>query len=243
MICQKCSFILSGSEDFCPHCGTPCKTQNTPVNTQAVEDSEQIPIPSVKGVPKTTIFDTDEVYSHSPKQVKTDPPKKKGSKAATGMFLMLFLVLLCIGAVVAMDYLGIVPAISFDKISGISEIETTTQPDSLLSDTQISQTDGSESEESSTENVFSNSTGLVYPEINYKPTIAYISAQNGTSLKKGPMESFAQICVLPYDNEVQVIGGSSYNDSWVYVYAVNSDCYGWVDAAYLSVEGAEQSTE
>ncbi len=237
MICQKCSFILSGSEDFCPHCGTPCKSKNNVTQSEVVvteqqsEEAPQIPIPKVRSNSHSAIFDTDEIYSHSEKE-KGKPQKKSKNSSKTGisMFLMLFFVMLCIGAVVAMDYLGIVPAISFDR-KETTDISSTTE-----STTDEGQAEPFENEDKDSEKVFSDTTGLVYPDINYKPSAAFVSAQNGASLKKGPYENFAQICVLPYDSEVQVIGASSSNDIWVYVYSVNEDCYGWISASFLSTE-------
>lgn len=234
MICQKCSFILSGSEDFCPHCGTPCKNKSTVTQPEVVvtehpnEEAPQIPIPKVRGNSHSAIFDTDEIYSHSEKKSEKQQKKSKnGSKTGISMFLMLFFVLLCIGAVVAMDYLGIVPAISFDR-KETTDISQTTE-----STTDEDQTKTLENE---TEKVFSDSAGLVYPDINYKPSAAFIGAQNGASLKKGPYENFAQICILPYDSEVQVIGASNSNDIWVYIYSAEKDCYGWVSASFLSTQ-------
>lgn len=230
MICQNCSYILSGSEDFCPHCGTACKKHTVPPNRQ--EQEAEIPIPQIKTPPKTSIFETGEVYSHSQeKQVKQEP-KKSSSKAASGMFLMLFLVVLCIGAVIAMDYLGIVPAVSFGKIM---------RPDA----TTVSQEDITSSQDTDGSDEFSDTKGIVYPEINYKPSSIYINSQNGAAMKKGPNENFAQICILPYAEELQVLGTSSAHSQWVYVYAVDYDLYGWVNAGYVSerAEAEEISNE
>lgn len=237
MICQKCSFILSGSEDFCPHCGTPCKNKSTVTQPEVVvteqqsEEAPQIPIPKVRSNSHSAIFDTDDIYSHSAKEKeKSQKKSKSNSKTGISMFLMLFFVLLCIGAVVAMDYLGIVPAISFDR-KETTEITETTE-----NTADEGTTEPLENKTDETEKVFSDTAGLVYPDINYKPSAAFVSAQNGASLKKGPYENFAQICILPYDSEVQVIGASSSNDIWVYVYAVSEDCYGWISASFLSTE-------
>ena len=223
MTCKRCSYILYGSENYCPHCGEVCRPDEKP---QPIQESEPHPIfISQKSAfedisSRNRIFDpeppSEELSGESRKNVKT---KEKGSSKGIIAFLSVLCVLLLSGAVyTAMNYFDIVPAVA----DFLSQRDTTTE---------VSET---------TESEFASSLGVILPQINYAPVNCIVSSSKSISLRKGPSESYGQISLIPSGNEVQVIGGSAENESWVYVYVHSEDLYGWVSASFISGSTASE---
>ena len=71
MLCKNCNNNLTGSEDYCPYCGTPQKFPDLKVTPSENKDTDKTsPAPS-----ESSIFHSEPVYIYA------DPPQeKKGPK-------------------------------------------------------------------------------------------------------------------------------------------------------------------
>lgn len=218
MICRNCSFTLSGDEDYCPHCGVPLKlnpeSESKDVKKHNTSDEE---LPDLRAGSKNTIFDSEPVYIYSAPEAageKDKPSKKKASGVAIAFISLFAITVFGVGAFVAAEYLGIVPALSFD-----AEKQT-----SAAANTEITiYTD-----------IYSELDGIIAPDISYKPSLSFVSSKTGLSLRKGPADHFAQIDILPHGKQVQIIGGSIVHPERVYAYVPDSDLYGWLCSSYLT---------
>lgn len=215
MICEKCSYILTGSESYCPSCGTPClKTDEPDKNEEASS------IFKGKHAEITTgIFDDD----FPPVTEKKD--EKKKSKSSAAFVTVLILVVVAAAGIVVADYFNISPAISvlFEKIN--SQQQTTTSDTTAPSQ-------------------YSSASGTVTPSITYETVIAYIYSIEGLTLRKGPEDVYAGIGTFGDGTLVHIIGAMEENDSWVYVYIPEEDAYGWLNSSFLTQsEPTEEFTE
>ncbi len=218
MLCRNCNYILSGTEDFCPHCGQATKTQETEIT----EENESIPLKAKRplGTDKgSSIFDIE------PAENEEETPKKsKGkNKAAVTLVSMMVFILIIIAVFTAAEYFDLAPAIS----SFISKQVTTTD--------ETKDTPTTEGELEGTE-------GMLPPEINYKPVTCTVTSQKPLPLRKGPGDTYAPICTVPYGTRLQITGGCNENNIWVYVYIPSEDAYGWLSASFLASETSLEST-
>ena len=219
MLCKNCNNNLTGTEDYCPYCGTPQKFPDLKITP--VEDSDKDKIPQ----PKTTenpIFQSEPVYIYS------EPPKEKKdpkTKIALSLVSVFLLTLLVLGSFSLAQYFNLTPAFS-------SLFSTLPNDDS---DTPTLET--------TTEGEFDSTLGLVSPDISFKSTLCTVTSEN-LALRKGPDNAFAQIDTLTNSTSLQVIGKSLQNNLWVYVYVPSLDLYGWVSGSYISESSAlkESST-
>lgn len=215
MNCRNCNFELSGSEDYCPRCGVPLK-----LNEDETKESADIPpekeLPDLKPGAKSTIFDSEPIYIYSSQEAPQKPQKKeKKASGITTAFIVLFV--LCVfgaGAFVAAEYLGIVPAVSFDFRGSTTEYQSTGSTQYPVS--------------------YNDSDGIVPPDVSYKPSLCFVCTQSGLSLRKGPDDTYAQTDLLSHGVQVQIIGGSITNKDRVYVYVPDSDSYGWLCSSFLT---------
>ena len=227
MLCQNCSYILSGKENFCPNCGSMPYGQIKETESKATEVKKEQPVITPEAYPPYTpakpcvppakasdIFaDTLEITADE----KSDMPKNPAGK----IFILLFLT--CTLAVTAFglaDYFGITKTVS-------GFVQT------------LSQKEGTEKESSPA--VFDHKSSVEEPEINYSMTTAYILSGGGLALRKGPSNSYAPLHTLQDRTKVQIFGGSLANPGWVYVYCPEKECYGWLDGRYLSPEGVTET--
>ncbi len=211
MTCKRCSYILYGSENYCPHCGE----RRLPEPSEAKEEQKEPPIFKTQETysdlnTKSRIFEPEPPAEEEPERAKTKPEKEKKprGKIAATFFVFSLTFLLAFGIGFAADYFDIIPAVS-----------------SLLSPET---TAGGEERE------FSAFLGTIEPELNFTPSARTVSSPKGLALRKGPSDAFAQIEQLKSGSEVEVIGGSIITEDWVYVYTSSEDLYGWVKAAYIS---------
>ena len=243
MLCQNCSYILSGKENFCPNCGTmpygqikKTEKKETEVKKESTRAAVEItpesyppykPLAPVTRTAKSTdIFgETEEVHSVREKAAdeKASEVKAADVKNPVGkIFILLFIT--CTLAVTAFglaDYFGVT-----QTVSGF--VQTLSQKDAAK-------------EEPVTES-FSHEMSIVEPEINYSMTTAYILSGYGLTLRKGPSNSYAPIHSLTDLTKVQIFGGSIANRSWVYVYCPEKECYGWLDGSFLTSESMGEAT-
>lgn len=219
MTCKRCSYILYGSENYCPHCGEKCKEDEPAQNRGPENEPKPIFISRETGfedaASKNRIFQPETAFdevSELPKE--TVRKKEKGFGRAVTVILSVFcVVLFCAAVFMAADYFGIVPAVA----ELISPKETTSES---ITDTLLGE--------------FASSFGTVSPQINYAPVNCVVSSANSISLRKGPSDSYGQISSLVSGSEVQVIGGSAQSQNWVYVYVIKEDLYGWLSASFIS---------
>ena len=224
MICRNCNHILTGDEDYCPHCGVPLKLNTEDDSRDVKDDTDTQEMPEVRPDSKNTIFDTEPIYVYSTdeegQRKSKKKPKKKVSGVAVTFLVVFFFTVLSVGVFVAAEYLGIVPAISLDlkkETTGLINTNTT---------------------EYVTAGSYSDSDGIVSPDISYKPSLCFVSAEKGLSLRKGSDDRYAQIHILPHGKQVQVIGGSITKEDWVYVYVPDDDLYGWLCSSFLTSKQA-----
>ena len=221
MTCKKCSFILYGSENYCPHCGEKCTAEESP-NVQKAE-SEPKPIfisRDISGeeiISRNRIFGPEDGFEETSVPSRNKPRKKEksSSRALTAFLSVVCLILFCTAVFTVADRFDIVPAVA--DFFG----QATTAADTVFD---------------TTENRFSSASGTVSPQINYAPVNCTVSSAGSISLRKGPSESYGQIAALPSGSTVQVIGGSAESQNWVYVYVAEEDLYGWLSASFISEE-------
>lgn len=211
MFCKKCSYILSGSESYCPSCGTPC---------EKVFDEKEAESPaSIFGTGQVKSQGGTEIFEDNMPYVKENKKEKK-SKSGVAFAAVLILATVAAAAIVAADYLDISPAIStiFEKVSSAVDKDSTT--------TTVSE--------------YSSSAGTVTPSVVYDTTVAYNAKSDGQALRKGPDETYAEIQNVPYSTLVHILGASDSQALWVYVYIPEDDVYGWLMSSYLSDERPEE---
>ena len=218
MTCKKCSYILYGSENFCPHCGEKCQNEETPTDHKTEDEPKPIFISRDTSyediMTKGSIFQPDEPsesFSAARKE-KTRKKEKASSRPLLALLSTLCVLFFCTAVFTAADYFDIVPAVA----DFFNQRETTTEV--LIT----------------TESHFSSSSGTITPQINYAPVNCTVSSAKSISLRKGPSEAYGQISSLPSGSEVQVIGGSAENENWVYVYVASEDLYGWISSSFIS---------
>ena len=215
MTCKKCSYILYGSENFCPHCGEKCR-QEEPSAEATNEEPKPIFISRDTSyediMTKGRIFQPEETFESvsTPRKEKPRKKEKTFSKGLTAFLSILCVLLFCTAVFTTADYFGIVPAV-------VDFLELTETTEAL-----------------STESNFGITTGTVMPQINYAPVNCTVSSAKSISLRKGPSEAYGQISALKSGSEIQVTGGSAENENWVYVYVISEDIYGWVSASFIS---------
>ena len=214
MTCKNCNNTLSGTEDYCPFCGTPQKFSDLKITNTEKDENE---IPAKTKVSESPIFQSEPVYIYA------EPPKaKKDHKTSLATILVsaFLLCLLGIGIHSAAKYFNLTPA--FSSLLSTLPTEDTSSP--IF--------------ESTTEGEFNNSLGLIAPDISLKSTLCVVTSEKGLSLRKGPDNAFAQIDTISNGTILQVIGKSLHNDLWVYVYVSSSDIYGWVSGSYITESSA-----
>ena len=230
MTCKKCSYILYGSENYCPNCGEKCKETEIAANQSSEPEPKPIFISRNQAfedvASKNRIFEAETAFEgSSPVSEERTHKKKRSLSGALTAFLSVICVLLFGTALfMAADYFGFLP------VSDIISTEKLT----------------SEGPSDTLKGEFASTFGTVSPNINYSPISCIVSSANSISLRKGPSDSYGQIFSLPSGCEVQVTGGSAENDSWVYVYVTKEDLYGWLNASFISgqlPEAEEKSTE
>lgn len=211
MFCKKCSYILSGSESYCPSCGTPC---------EKVFDEKEAESPaSIFGTGQMKSQSGAEIFEDNITYVKENQQKKK-SKSGVAFVSVLILVAVLAAAIVAADYFNISPAIStiFEKVSSAADNDGTT--------TAVAEYD--------------SSAGTVTPSVVYNTVVAYNAKNDGQALRKGPDETYAEIQTLPNNSTVHILGAADSQALWVYVYVPDEDVYGWLMSSYLSNEKNEE---
>lgn len=218
MLCRNCNYILSGTEDFCPHCGQATKTQEaeTTQENEGISLNSANPHTANKG---SSIFDIESAENED-----EAPKKSKGkNKAAVTLVSMLVFILIVIALFTAADYFDLAPAIS----SFISKQVTATDEtkDTLTTQGELNGTEG-----------------MLPPQINYKPITCTVTSQKPLPLRKGPGDTYAPIGTVPYGTRLQITGGCNENDIWVYVYIPSEDAYGWLSASFLASEASLEST-
>ena len=212
MNCHNCKSPLRGDEDFCPRCGVPQKFTDT---DSSPADKQDKSTPSKK---EPSIFQSEPVYIYA------DTPKEKHKKpGVTLVIVSLFIItVLAIGALSLAQHLKLVPA--------FSELFVATDEPTTIPATQATVPDETDS-----------TIGIILPDINLKTVTYTVTADKGLPLRKGPDNSYAMICTLPYGSRLQSMGKSLQDDLWVYVYASEGDVYGWVSGSYIT--DAELSAE
>ncbi len=220
MICRKCSYILGGSENYCPNCAEPC-TQKT--QTEKAEDIQPPVPPSILFPSAESKEDVTELQHRIFREEAEPPnnkPKQKRSRAPAFLIVLLVTVIVAVGGFTAAEYFGLAPAI-------MQYLEAGSTVNSSEADRN------SYSTTSSTQELPENH-GVVSPDINYRPEICYVATDSFLTMRKGPDNSYAPLEQLENGCQLQVIGGSMLSDIWVYAYVPYLDCYGWISSSFLS---------
>lgn len=225
MICRNCKFNLQGSEKYCPNCGAPlCEEKDTPEAPSAAPRTPEIfftPVKQEETGPE--IFRSESAAEK--KESDAPPPKKSCSKSSSKAPVMLMLVLiiavLTIGVFVAAEKFNIAPTL-LSYLNGGVRSETDAQEDELVyfPEKKPQPSPGS---------------GTVAPDISYAPTEAFVAKINILSLRKGPSDAYGLIRSLDAGTPLQIMGGTAVTDSWIYIYVPGEECYGWVNAAFVSL--------
>lgn len=233
MICRNCKFSLSGSEKYCPNCGAPLHEE------EVSSDLGQVSPPKAPDIFFTPVSkeEKDEPEIFRSKQVETEEnpaeaPKKAKQKSSSKapVFLMLILItaVLVVGISVAAEKFNIAPTL-MSYLNGVGKKATATDASELVYAPEESLIPSPES-------------GTVQPDINYAPTEAYVARINVLSLRKGPSDAYGLIRSLDAGTPLQIIGGTAITDSWIYVYVPSEDCFGWLNAAFISLYTYTQTT-
>lgn len=205
MLCRNCNYILNGDEAFCPHCGFSLKAQDEKNIHNEKEEQD------ISNKTNCSIFENE-----ASEQEDILPQKSKKSKSAANVIALFIFILIVIAAFTAVQYFDLAPAISSLISSAVSSENTETTRRAPL------------------EEDFDSSTGVISPDINYKPAQYTVSAPKALPLRKGPSESYALVASVSPGTRLQITGGSLENDSFVYVYIPSEDTYGWLNASYLT---------
>ena len=225
MICRNCNYILSGSEQFCPHCGA-----SLPVNTkEAHEQVHKASPPDIFTSEKSR--DTDEIKQPSnriflpadetPGEYETSS-SGKGKKATVIVSLCLLLVFLCTAAFFITQKLDISPVLS--ALAPTEELTT-----SAPATTQTA--------------ILPENFGIIAPDISYKPLNCYLTSKVAIPLKKGPDDVYATVARINAGEQLQIIGGCLLDEQWMYIYYPTKNCYGWIESAFLTpVQNLEEVT-
>lgn len=227
MTCKKCSYILYGSENYCPHCGEQCKEPETPANPTTETEPKPIFISRNQSfeevASKSRIFQPETAFeeSYASSERKSHRKEKGFSRALTAFLSVLCILLFGTALFMAADYFGFTPVSDL-----FTSEETTTEK----------LTDALQQE-------FASTFGTISPQVNYSPVNCTVSSSGSISLRKGPSDSYGQIAPLSSGSEVQVIGGSAEDSNWVYVYVLNEDLYGWISASFISDEPQKAEKE
>ncbi len=226
MICRNCKFSLSGSEKYCPNCGAPLHEETNNSSSLQVSPPEAPEIfftpvnPEEKSTPE--IFRTEKECEKQPPEPVTENTKaRSSSKAPVVLMLLLITAVLIVGITVAAEKFNIAPSLMSYLNSAVKK---STETDA----THLSYTP----EESL---IPSPESGTVIPDINYASTEAYVAKINVLSLRKGPSDAYGLIRSLDAGTQLQITGGTAITDSWIYVYVPCEDCYGWVNASFISL--------
>lgn len=222
MICRKCSFILQGSEKFCPNCGA--LSHEKPQNEKEEAVSTPAPPSILFSAPKEEVEVPQEfqprIFSQENVQEEFSPKRKK-NKAPALLIVLLVILVVALGGFTVMEYFDLAPVI-------MQYLET----GAVASDGETTKTDSENSETTQAE--LPSGYGTVAPDINFKITICYVAADKSIALRKGPDNSYALLQSLQSGTKLQVLGGSVTNDTWVYAYVPSADIYGWVSGSFLS---------
>ena len=234
MICRSCKFSLQGSEKFCPECGAPlCEAKEE-------KNSAPLPLPEAPGIFFAPVKEKQEdeapaIFRHQEpvREQEEKPPQrltKSASKAPVVLMLLLLLVVLITGLFLAVEHFDIAPAI-MKYLEGGTDNESTENTLVFAPETSAD---------------YNRNLGIIEPDISYSPTLAFVSNISLLSLRKGPADTYGLLESLEADTQLQILGGTSISDRWVYVYIPFSDCYGWVNAAFVTlysgIEAAPQIT-
>ncbi len=224
MICRNCKFSLQGSEKFCPNCGAPLSemTKDVTNDTASLPEPPRIFFTPVKNEEaKGNYTEQDDISSDGKPTPKKRQKQKSSSKAPVALMLLLLLVILTTALVVAAERFDVAPAI----MQYLKADTSTTYAEPLHTDYQ-------------------KNSGTISPDINYSPTVAYVSKNNSLSLRHGPDNSYGLIMTLRSGCHLQILGGTSLNERWIYVYVPFYDCYGWLNASFITLgEALEEATE
>lgn len=120
MICKNCNYILSGSESFCPDCGTPCEKDRS---YQKEQNAHQV-IFSPEKETSSPIF-----ASEPPAQFE---PREKKSRAGLYLVVVLCAVILGTVAVSVTDMVDLTPVIA--DLFSLPEEENTTEKATVVSE-------------------------------------------------------------------------------------------------------------
>ncbi len=234
MICRNCKFSLQGSEKFCPNCGAPLSENPDEIKNEEITLPEA---PKIFFTPvrqqeenqeKPKIFQSEDAPSDAPREASEEKiSRKSSSKAPVVLMLVLILVVLTLGLFVAVEHFDIAPAI-MQYLDGAAADNDKTE--STLPSDEVPAVD------------FQNHYGIVDPNINYAPTSAYVTNNNSLPLRKGPDNSYGLIMSLESGCQLQILGGTSLNDLWVYVYVPFYDCYGWLSASFITLYSNLETT-
>lgn len=119
MICKNCNYILSGSESFCPDCGTPCEKDRTYQKEQST--------PQVIFTPEKET--SSPIFAGEPPTVEH---REKKSRAGLYLVVVLCAVILGTVAVSVTDMVDFTPAIA--QLFSLPEEETTTEKTTDISE-------------------------------------------------------------------------------------------------------------
>ncbi len=218
MICRNCSFILQGSEKFCPNCGADCslkqKTEKTEELQPPVPPSIFFTSPNQQAQPS----DTGHKIFAEEDEDREEIPRPKKSRAKPVLIALLTAVILLVGGFTAMEYFNLAPAIVNYLETGLTEPQS--ESDKTINSDKV-------------EEIYPSDKGTIPPDINYKPALCYIATDSSLPLRKGPDESYAPVHYLPSGSQVQVMGSSAVHETWVYAFFPAEEKYGWISASFL----------
>ncbi len=230
MICRSCKFSLQGSEKFCPNCGAPLSEMPKDVTREKITPPEppRIFFTPVKNEQEPDgdfgVFDEEAPSSDEApvKKRKGQKKKKSGSKAPVALMLLLLLVILTATLFVAAEHFDVAPAIM--QYLELEEKTTSEAGDKIYD--------------------YDKNDGIMSPDISYAPTGAYIAKNDSLTLRKGPDDSYGMLMTLKTGCQIQILGGTSLDSMWIYVYVPFYDCYGWLNSSFVTLfSDAENPSE
>ena len=234
MICRNCKFSLIGSEKFCPNCGAPLsEISEEKSETEVLTPPEAPKIFFTPVKQEGESYERSEIFRTQDTTAEKEPPKKKSSsqksssKAPVMLMLVLILAVLVMGLFIAAEHFDVAPAI-LQYLEKEPEETTASAPLTTADDTAPSD--------------FVKDSGVLEPDLSYAPTQAYVANSKTLSLRKGPADSYGLIKNLESGCQLQILGGTDLDDRWIYVYVPFYDCYGWLNAAFITLYSNIETT-
>ncbi len=92
------------------------------------------------------------------------------------------------------------------------------------------------------ENVTVTAPDRLEPDKLYNDVDYYVNITSVTIYKGPDAKNYDAVCAASKDEVLTIKGGTTKTADWVYVYCPRTNCYGWVETAFISADKEEDTT-